>query len=79
MAEQTVYLEIQGMTCNGCAQAIERHLKQDRGVKAVSVDWTYGIAEVTFDPSLTHEERILENRIFQRRYKARLGHPGACC
>lgn len=79
MAEQTVHLEIEGMTCDGCAQTIKRALKRDQGVKEASVDWTYGIAEIAFDPDLTDEEKILANQVFQRQYKARLGHAGSCC
>lgn len=44
-----------GMTCDGCAQT---YLKQDQGVKEVSIDWRSGIAEITIDPEATDEEKI---------------------
>lgn len=79
MTARSVLLEIEGMTCDGCAQTIKHNLKQDEGVKGVRIDWRSGIAEVSFDPSLTDEEKVLENRVFQRQYKARLTHTGTCC
>ena len=79
MAERSVFLEIEGMTCESCAESIRRSLTQDAGVKEARIDWTYGIAEITFDPDATDEEKILENQVFRRQYKARLGHAGSCC
>lgn len=79
MAEQSVFLEIQGMTCDGCAQTIKRYLKQDQGVKEVRIDWQSGIAEVTIDPEATDEEKVLGNRVFQHQYKAQLTYPRGCC
>ncbi len=72
MAEEKVQLRIEGMTCDGCAQTIERYLKQDRGVKVVRIDWRSGIAEVAFDREATDEEHILRNRAFQRQYRTAL-------
>lgn len=77
--ERSVLLEIEGMTCDGCAETIARSLKQDRGVKEVRVNWQSGIAEVTIDPDATDEEKLLGNRVFQRQYKARLAYPHGCC
>jgi copper chaperone CopZ len=78
MGEQTVSLQIEGMTCDGCAQTIKRYLKQDKGVMDARIDWRSGEAEVAFDREGTDEERILGNRVFQRQYKARLAGPGDC-
>jgi copper chaperone CopZ len=77
--ERSVLLEIEGMTCDGCAQTIERALKRDQGVREVRTDWQAGIAEVRFNPEARDVRTILGNRVFQRQYRARLGSPGSCC
>lgn len=79
MAEQSVLLQIEGMTCDGCAQTIKRSLKQNRGVKDVRIDWRSGVGEITFDSEATDRERIVQNRVFQRQYKAQLASSGTCC
>jgi copper chaperone CopZ len=79
MATQTIFLQVQGMTCEGCAETIERALKRHKGVRDVDVDWALGIAQIAFDPELTDEEKILRDRVFQRWYEARLTHFGSCC
>ncbi|MBI2886090.1 MAG: heavy-metal-associated domain-containing protein [Chloroflexi bacterium] len=77
MAEQTVQLQIEGMTCEGCAQGIEHGLKRNKGVRRVRVDWRTGLGEVLFDSEATSEQEILENPVFQRHYKATM--LGGCC
>lgn len=72
MPETKAVLNIQGMTCDGCSQSIEHSLKRQRGVRGVKVNWRTGVGEVLFDPEETEVEEILENRIFQRHYKAQV-------
>lgn len=79
MTERSILLEIEGMTCGHCAQTITRHLRGDDGVKDVRIDWESGLAEVTFDPGTTNEDKILSNRAFQQHYKVRLTSPRGCC
>lgn len=70
MAEKSVLLKIEGMTCDGCAETVKRYLKQAEGVTNVSVDWGSGRGEVDFDPTRTDEEQILMSRAFRRQYRA---------
>lgn len=72
MAEQTVQLEITGMTCDGCAQSITRALKRSSGVQQVRVDWKMGRGDVVFDPAETSEQGILDNQVFEFGYEARV-------
>ena len=78
MSEEKVLLQIEGMTCDGCAQTISHSLKRDEGVKQVKVNWRTGQGEVTFDTEETSELDILENPAF-RHYKASLIPSGGCC
>ena len=79
MAEAKAVLQIEGMTCDGCAQAIQYSLKRKKGVKQVKVNWRTGQGEVTFDTEETSELDILENPVFRRHYKASLIPSGGCC
>ena len=78
MAEEKVLLQVEGMTCEGCAQTIERALKRDKGIKKVQIDWRSGKAEVTFSLDETDPLNIVENRVFQGHYKAKMSSPGCC-
>jgi len=46
---QTLTLEINGMTCDHCAQRVEKALRAVKGVSAVRVERESGKAIVTFD------------------------------
>ena len=72
MGEQTIMLEIQGMTCEGCAQGITYALKQSKGIRQVKVDWRAGLGEVAFDTALTSPEEILADPVFKGHYSAQL-------
>lgn len=76
MPEETITLQIQGMTCDGCAQWIQDALKRHRGVKRARIDWRVGTGEVTFDAEHTGEQGILDDPVFQGRYTASLGGGG---
>ena len=78
MAEETVVLQIEGMTCDGCAQGITHSLKRAKGIKRVKIDWRAGLGKVAFDPVETDQQEILENRAFAGHYRARLSSPGCC-
>lgn len=79
MAEQIITLQIEGMTCDGCAQGIRYALKRQKGVKTIKIDWRGGMGEVTFDTADTSEQDILENPVFAGHYKASLVPGRACC
>lgn len=74
-----VLLKIEGMTCEGCAETVQRALERDEGVEEARVSWETGTAEVTYDPSAIDEERIVHSRIFKRQYRAAPISAGGCC
>ena len=79
MATAKMTLRIEGMTCDGCSQSIERALAREDGVSEARVSWQEGLAELTYDMALTDEERVLSNRIFKRQYRAKAVQIGGCC
>ena len=77
---RTMVLRVSGMTCEGCAQTVARHLKEDPGVIAVEVDWRAGRVLVAYDPALTGPERVLANPVFGLSYRASVeSDQGSCC
>lgn len=52
--------KINGMTCVGCEQRIERSLKNQKGIANAVVSYTKGTAVVTFDPEVIQESEIKE-------------------
>lgn len=70
MAEESLLLKIEGMTCDGCAESVRRYLKQVEGATDASVDWESGRGEVDFDPAKMDEQRTLTSRAFRRQYRA---------
>jgi copper chaperone CopZ len=71
MTEETIVLDIEGMTCDGCADTVKRYLKQVDGVVGASIDWQAGRSELVFDLDKTDEVQILNSRAFRRQYRAR--------
>lgn len=62
-AQQTVTLQVENMTCGSCPFTVKRALKQVDGVKQVSAKYEgrgEGWAKVTFDPSKTDVESLVE-------------------
>jgi len=51
---ETVTLNVQGMSCQGCVGSVTRVLKGTPGVQDVNVTLQPGRAEVTFDPARTN-------------------------
>jgi len=50
---ETQRIAIKGMTCKKCERTIRKALLTKNGVKEVSIDRETGIAEISFDPSMT--------------------------
>ena len=48
---ETITLDIDGMTCQGCVGSVTRVLQAAPGVNAARVTLSPGRAEVTYDPS----------------------------
>ena len=63
-ASEALPLQITGMTCQGCADNIQRFLKHEQGVQRANIDWKTGAGTVVFDPNIISEDRILTSRIF---------------
>lgn len=55
---ETVFL-VEGMTCSGCENAINRRVKELQGVKTVEADHVARQTIVVFDKSKVDEERII--------------------
>ncbi len=53
MALETVTLPVSGMTCDGCARAVERKLSSTAGVSKATVDLAGSRATVEYDPGRT--------------------------
>ena len=50
---KTAVLEIVGMKCAGCVQAVERHLSQQAGVQVAMVNLVTQRGTVVYDPTMT--------------------------
>jgi copper chaperone len=50
---ETITMNVQGMTCGGCAASVTRVLKGVPGVADATVTLQPGTAKVTFDPAHT--------------------------
>ena len=56
---KTVFLQIQGMHCGGCAETIKALLAVEAGVKASRVSFKEGSARVLYDPAQMDESRLI--------------------
>jgi len=65
-------IEIKGMTCASCAARIERSLKKEKGIKAITVNLAADKARVDYDPQSVSEEKIFE-KIRHLGYEPRSG------
>lgn len=51
---KAIQININGMTCHGCANSIHRILTNIQGVTKADVSWQDGLATVAFDPQQTN-------------------------
>lgn len=58
---ERIDMPITGMTCSACANRIERTLSKQPGVKEAAVNFATERATVTFDPSLTNTDALVES------------------
>ena len=68
---QTVQLAISGMTCQGCANSIDKALAETEGVLNRHVSLADSLAEVKYDPAKTDQESLIL-AIRESGYDARL-------
>lgn len=66
---ETIRLQLQGMSCAGCASAIERVLAQTSGVTQGSVNFAAELAAVTYDPAVVDVASI-QDAIAKSGYQA---------
>ena len=59
MAEQTIELRIEGMSCEHCVAAVRKALQAVPGVTGVEVDLPSGKAMVELDPGLVTVEKLV--------------------
>lgn len=52
VADKTVTIPIEGMTCASCSQSIERKLSKTEGVSSVTVNLATEMAQVVYNPDL---------------------------
>ena len=60
MTMQTRLLNVDGMTCNNCAQSVHMVVSQLAGVETLSVNLEEKLATVTFDDAQVSVEQIAE-------------------
>lgn len=56
---KTIVLEIEGMTCGGCAIAARKVLERLDGVRTATVDYETRRAVVTYDPEKITVDRMI--------------------
>ena len=67
---QVINLDIQGMTCAGCANSVEKALGNVNGVGSAEVNFALNRASVHFNPEFTNSSQLLsavENAGFNAR------------
>ncbi len=57
---QTVTYKIDGMTCGGCTDAMEKLLLQEDGIETAKASHESNVCQVTMDPARITDERIAE-------------------
>lgn len=55
---ETIQLNIEGMTCNGCVNSVTNVLKNIPGVSHAEVSLEQKRATVVFDPALSNPARL---------------------
>jgi Cu+-exporting ATPase len=71
MADKTITLDIQGMTCASCARTVERTLQRTEGVENANVNLATERATVTFDPTALKTSELVK-KIRESGYDARV-------
>ena len=69
MKQETIKLNITGMTCDHCATGIEKMLSKNDGVNEAKVSYQSGSCECSFDPSKTSKEEIVNTINETKNYK----------
>lgn len=57
---KSVTLKVEGMRCNGCAEAIRSRIAAQSGVQTAVVSFEQGNARALYDPQATNEEHLAD-------------------
>lgn len=57
---ESTYFNLDGMWCSGCAQAAERVLQKQPGIKSAQVSFAAERGRIDFDPQSAHPEEVLK-------------------
>lgn len=57
---ETKTYNIDGMTCGGCTDSMEKLFLQEAGIESASASHEKNHCEITFDPAKVTDERIAE-------------------
>jgi mercuric reductase len=70
----TLELEITGMTCGGCSAHIERDMNNTEGVESSSVDYKTGFGEFTIDENKLNKSELISKINDIGKYKVKNGN-----
>ncbi|MGC8824052.1 MAG: mercury(II) reductase [Bacteroidales bacterium] len=79
MKKETIKLEITGMTCDHCANTIEKLLSKIEGVTQAKASYANASCECSFDPSKTSKNEIIKNINETKNYKVKTSENMVCC
>lgn len=57
---KTTIFKIDGMNCDGCAEAIQSMIEKEPGVRMASVSFNDRVARVLYDPQSVQESRLVD-------------------
>lgn len=69
--ERKCTLEIEGMSCQSCAKAIEKSLLELKGVQKVAVDFKTGKGEIYFEPNQITEDKEIQAAVSKAGYQVK--------
>jgi len=56
---KTTIFRIEGMSCDACANTIQKLIEREPGVRMASVSFGEGQARVLYDPEFVEEEHLI--------------------
>ncbi len=67
---EKVFIEIEGMSCGHCSNAVKNLIEEVEGIDAVEVDLGAKEARVSFNAATTNSQAIIDNINSSNIYKA---------
>ncbi len=55
---EKIFVKVEGMTCGGCVQSIQKALKSQNGISSASADLDSGMVTVEFDSKVIEKDSI---------------------